>query len=130
MENINTAEDLQKAILEREKERWIQERDLKQQWDVVTESFKPVNILRRTFHDIFSRVPRKPDLIGSAVAFGAGLVTKKVIEGKSPGTLRKTAGNAMQWGVTSLVAKNSHTLWSAGSSLFKKIFPRKIKKTG
>jgi len=125
MENINSAADLRKAILDLEHDRLAQERNLKLQWEEVADGFRPVNILKRSFHDIFQRGSVKPDILGSAIALVTGLMTKKLFEGKSPGLFRKTASQALQLGVTALVAKNAPALKSGSMSLFRKIFQRK-----
>ena len=125
MENIHTAAELRKAILVLEDERLIRERNLKLQWDEVAESLRPVNILKRSLQDLFQRGGTKPNLLGSVLALGTGFMSKKLFEGKSPGPIRKTAGSALQLGVTTLVAKNGKAIKSKGISLIKKIFKSK-----
>jgi len=125
MEKINSDADLRKAIQELEHDRLIRERNLKLQLEEVVDGFRPVNILKRSFYDIFQRASVKPDFLGSAIALGAGLMTKKLFEGKSPGLFRKIASQALQLGVTALVAKNAPALKSGSMSLFRKIFQRK-----
>jgi len=129
MEKINSARDLQIAIRTLEEERGEREKNLKLQFDEIADSLRPINILKRSVQGIFQKPNDRHDLLAAILAVGTGLISKKMFEGKSPGPVRKTAGQALQLGVTTLVAKNAPALKTAGASLFNKIF-RKIKKPG
>jgi hypothetical protein len=124
MENIFSGRDLQKAIQALEKERLVREVNLKLKFEEVGQSLRPVNILKRSLQGVFHEAGSMSGLLGSALAISAGALSKKIFEGRSPGAVRKTAGQALQLGVTMAVAKKAPALTSAGTSLLKKIFHR------
>jgi len=125
MEKITSAAELRNAIRLLEQQRSHQEISLQDHWNEVTESIRPVNIIKRTFQDILPSDSSKSSLLGSALGLGTGFLTKKLFFGKSPGFMKKLLGSALQWGITALVAKNADKIKSGGTSLFRKIVPGK-----
>ncbi len=63
------------------------------------------------------------------MGLGVGLLSKKLFIGKSAGLLKTVLGSAVEIGIAGLVAKNSGTIRSAGSRLFKNIFRSKSKES-
>jgi hypothetical protein len=125
MEKITTTTSLKDAISELEKQRNFQERRLEENWEYLTESIRPVNIIKRTLHDILPTEHSKNNLLGSAIGLGTGFITKKLFVGKTPGFVKSLLGNIIQWSITALVAKNSNKLKLGGQTLIRKIIPEK-----
>ena len=125
MEKITTTNSLKEAITKLERQRSFQEHRLEENWEFLTESIRPVNIIKRTIHDILPDEHSKNSLLGSAIGLGTGFITKKLFVGKAPGFVKSLVGNIIQWGITALVAKNSNKLKLGGQTLIRKIIPEK-----
>lgn len=105
--SIANTSDLSTAILRLEARRLAQENDLKVHAEELFENLKPANILKNTIHEVQQSVPLKNNLLKIAVGLGAGYFSRKMVIGKSAGIVKKLLGAALQFGVTSIVAKKN-----------------------
>jgi len=128
MKKIHKAEDLKEAILELEAKKIVSEEALKKQFHQTIEVFKPANIVKNTVSEVSASPQFRHNILNLALGLGAGYISNKIATGKKAGLLARTAGTALQFGVTSLIAKNkaneekvSHTK----GSLLKRIFSGK-----
>jgi hypothetical protein len=71
---------------------------------VIVEKMQPVNLMRSAVKQIAGAPDLKRNILGTAIGVGAGLVSKKLFLGKSPGIFKKVLGTALQLGLTKLVA--------------------------
>ena len=106
MKKFRSTTDLENAIKDLEKKKSYDEEALKIQFHQTLEIFKPSNILKNTVSEVAASPTFKHNLLNVAVGLGAGYLSKKVVVGKEAGLLKRTLGTALQFAVTSLVAKN------------------------
>ncbi|MEO5889251.1 MAG: hypothetical protein ABIQ31_03310 [Ferruginibacter sp.] len=122
---IKNSEDLKAAILELEDRQQREKQQLVHNFHLFTESLKPINLIKSTYHKVKETPGITNTVIKATVGLGVGLLSKKLLLGKSPGFIRKMIGSAIQMGVTGLVAKKSDTLKATGGQFFKNIFRSK-----
>ncbi|MDB5224286.1 MAG: hypothetical protein JWN83_2953 [Chitinophagaceae bacterium] len=127
MKKIHKAEELKSAILELEAKKIVTEEALKRQFHETVEIFKPSNILKNTVSEVSASPQFKHNLLNLVLGIGAGYVTKKIATGRKAGLLARTMGTALQFGVTSFIAKNKANEENIGhkkGGLLKRIFSR------
>ncbi len=90
-------------------------------------NLKPVNVLKNIFTEITSSGELKDNLVNTSAGMAAGYAAKMLVAGKSPGIVRKIAGNAVLFGISNVISRNpetikliSNTLLLFGKQLFKK----------
>ena len=125
MKKINSARELHEAIEELEQKRIVQAAGIEHQFSEIYESLKPANIIRNTLQSTFSSADTKRNLLGSLIGLGTGLLSKKLLVGKSVGFFRKALGAAVEFGVAGVIAKNAGKIKDKGSELINKIFRKK-----
>lgn len=127
MKKIYKAEDLKSAILELEAKKLVEEQALKSQFHETLQTLKPSSILKNTVSEVAAAPQFKHNLLNLAVGLGAGYLTKKVAVGKNAGLLARSLGTALQFGITSLVAKNKANEQEVGhkkGNLLQRLFQR------
>ncbi len=112
MEKINSAKALRAAILQLEAQQLTQERLLKEQFAKTYEGMKPVNLIKRTFKEIFTSSDLKDGLFGVALGLVAGHLTKKAAVGSTHNPLKHLLGAFLELAVTNVVTKNADGLGS------------------
>jgi len=128
MKKIHKAEELKNAILELEAKRIVSEEALKKQFHQTIETFKPANIVKNTVSEVTASPQFKHNILNLVLGLGAGYLTNKIAVGRKAGLFARTMGTALQFGVTSLVAKNKandERLSIKRGSLLKRIFSGK-----
>ena len=106
MEKQYTIESVREQIRELEIKQEAEGILLKAQLKATYEYFKPSNILKSVVKDIVSSDTLKDDLINTAASYTSGLLTKKLIVGKSQNPLLKILGLGIQFGITAIVNRN------------------------
>lgn len=106
MEKQYTIESLREQIRELEIKQEAEGKVLKAQLKATYEYLKPSNILKSVVKDIVSSDTLKDDFINTAASYTSGLLTKKLIIGKSQNPLLKIIGLGIQFGITAIVNKN------------------------
>ena len=127
MKKIHNADDLKNAILELEAKKIVSEEALKKQFHETVEIFKPANIVKNTVSEVSASPQFRHNILNLVLGLGAGYISNKIATGKKAGLLARTAGTALQFGVTSLIAKNKANEDNVGhkrGSLLKRIFSR------
>ena len=98
------------SLREKIKELHIRQADegkiLKVQLKNSYEYFKPANILKSVVNDIVSSDTLKDDFINAAASYSSGLLTRRLLIGKSQNPFLKIVGLGVQFGITALVTKN------------------------
>lgn len=102
---IHNAEDLKSAIAELERKKTGDEAAIKYEFKEMYETYKPANILKNTLTEVSASPKFRHNLLNVAIGLGAGYLSQKLVVGKSAGLLKRVAGTALQFGVTSLIAK-------------------------
>jgi hypothetical protein len=127
MKKIHKSEELKSAILELEAKKIVTEEAMKRQFHETIEIFKPANIVKNTVSEVSASPQFRHNILNLALGLGAGYISNKIATGKKAGLLARTAGTALQFGVTSLIAKNKANEDNVGykkGSLLKRIFSR------
>lgn len=106
MSNNYSESSLDAAILALEKQQKAEALLLKTEFYQAVDSLRPINLIKSTFQQVTHSGELKGDFVNTAVALGAGFVSKKAYVGFSHSPLRKMIGTAIMFGVTNLVAKN------------------------
>ena len=125
MKKIYNSQDLKNAILELERKKDVDELELKEQLSKTYETYKPANILKNTMEEVSASPKFRHNLLNVAIGLGAGYLSNKLVVGRSAGIVKRVLGTALQFGVTTLVAKKGDdvvdSLKPKKKSLFKRI---------
>ncbi len=122
---INNSSELKEAIKLLEKQKSIQKERLTEQFHIAYESLKPINILKNSLNKVVNSPGVSDNIIDTSISVGAGLLSKKLLIGKSAGIVKKILGLALEFGVAGLVSKNSDAIKSSSLNLLGKIFKSK-----
>jgi hypothetical protein len=98
---------------------------LKEQFYSTYESFKPVNLLRNTLHDISSSPNLIDNILGTALGLATGLISNIVFKGMAGTGFKKLISPVLQSGVTNFVAQHTGSLRSIGEIMLLRIFRKK-----
>lgn len=128
MENITSSIALKNAIKLLEIEHDVEGQLLKKKFYSTYERFKPVNLIRNTFHEVVSSPHFVEDVIDTGVGMATGFVSKKIVMiGASGNIVRKLLGTVLQLGITTIVRQHPETIRSLGNFIFKRILRKKEK---
>lgn len=117
MSRINTEKDLLIAIREIELRQKSEGEILRIQFRETYNSLKPINIIKNSIKDVFVSDEVKTDLLNTAIAFSAGIASKKLFEMVSSGPLTKLTGNSIMIVVSKAVAGNPEIVKSIGNTI-------------
>ena len=127
--DIHDSASLKAAIAELQQRQRIEKQELLDNVHALTESLKPLNLIKSTFHKVTSAPGFSGGLINTAMSLGAGIVSKKLLIGSSNTLLKKIAGNAVKAGVAGVVAKKAERIKYAGLKLITKLIGKKSART-
>lgn len=122
---ISNSTDLQMAIKKLEQQKVFQKEMLIEQFDSVIESLKPINILKNSLNKVVQSPATVENIIKTTLSLGIGLLSKKLLVGKSTGIVKKMFGSAMEFGVAGLLSQQANTIKLVGLNLLSKIFKSK-----
>jgi hypothetical protein len=105
MKKIQNADDLKEVIAELEKKKEAEEAAMKYQFHETYETYKPANILKNTLSEVSASPKFRHNLLNVALGLGAGYLSRRLMVGRQAGILKRVIGTAVQFGVTSLIAK-------------------------
>jgi len=121
LKKMTASEELKISIALLELKRFEEKVVLREQFSLVAENLKPVNILKRTIHEIAGSIDLKNQLLHTGVGLLAGYFTRKVLVRASSNPFLKLAGVALQYGVTNYISQNSDVLGNNIVSFIKKL---------
>jgi hypothetical protein len=125
MQNISSITDLKNAIQLSEAEQTLRMNELREQFYITWDVFKPVNLIAGTLSDIVKSPHLVENLAGTAMGLVTGYLSKFLIIGQSGYGIRRLIGTLMQVGVTSVVASHSGSIKTVGKSIFQHFFRKK-----
>ena len=128
MHEIISATGLKNAIQILESEQAEKGQQLKEQFLITYESFKPVNLLKSTLNDVNSSPYLIDNILSTAMSLTTGFISRKIFIGASGNKFRKLVGHILQFGVTNFVARHHDTISSLGHTAVK-FFLRKKQRT-
>lgn len=125
MQTITSSKELNDAIRLLETEHAEKQELLKEQFYITYESLKPVNLLRKTMHDILKSPDLIDDLLGTSMGLASGYLSKKIFVGSSGNMFRKLIGIVIQYGISTAVKSNSDGIKSFIQNLLKHFLDRR-----
>ena len=125
MKPITTSADLKMAIQQLEQQQAYEFALLKEELHATGEKLKPVNIIKRTFQNAVTGPDLKTNMLNAAIGVTTGILTKKLMIGKTINPLKKLFGALIEVAVANKVSKNADDIKSTGSAILKKLFSKK-----
>lgn len=122
---IKNKVQIQQAILDLKNRKAIQEEILLHEIRETFENIKPLNLLKNTIRQVAASPDFRSNLLKGAVGIGTGMLSQNIIMNGAAGIGKKILGNALKFGIATLVAKNAEKIKSAGSGFISKLFKRK-----
>ena len=122
--DIKTTSDLQAAIALLEVDASVKKRILTEQYHTTCESLKPVNIIKNAYHKIVDSGDLADKIIGTGVGFGAGVLSKKILIGKSTNIFKRLLGTVIELAVTKVVSQNTKGIKEKGLNLLRRFTNR------
>ena len=128
MKKITSGTELRNAILQLENRKALQEQLLKEQFYITYKRLKLLDFLKSTFMEAFASKETHNDIIDAVAKLAADFLSKKIIEGRDlKSKLKKQLVKLLQYGITTVVEKNSDTIQIIGESFIKSFFINKKK---
>lgn len=122
MDKIASVAELEDAILLLKVEQEVKEQLLREQFYLVYDSLKPLNLLKSTIKEVTSSPDVLHNLVGTAVGLATGYLSRKIVVRASGNILRKLLGSILQFGVTNIVARNPETIKTVSHFINQHIF--------
>jgi len=118
MAKISSSEELKQRIAELELRKVRQKAEIKEHFHEMVESVKPKNLIRTGLQSISEAPVLRQNLINSVTSLITGWVARKLAVPKNDTIIRKTAGAAIQYGVTRFMATKGDNLGSVFGRFF------------
>ncbi len=103
--NNNQSELLNQAIESLELQQKNELRDIKNQFEKVCDSIRPINILSETISDFRSMHDVRNNVLTNVVSVATGYLSKRLILGSSQNMFKKIGGYLLQYAVTNFTSK-------------------------
>lgn len=94
--------------------------ELKAHLRITFESLKPANIIKHSLQELTSPSELKGNFLDAATTLLTGYLTHKILAGKNKNIFRRLLGLAMEFGVSSLVARNAELIREFTVSILEK----------
>lgn len=127
MERQYTAESLREEIQALDIRQSEEGKLVKEQLLITYENLKPINILKSIVKDVYSSDSYTQDFMEIVAGMTSGFVTKKLIIGRSKNPFLKLIGLAIQFGMTTLVAKKFNAIKDSVMNLLNRVLIEKNK---
>lgn len=95
--------------------------ELKEHLRITFESLKPANIIKHSLQELTSPSELKGNFLDAATTLLTGYLTHKILAGKNKNIFRRLLGLAMEFGVSSLVARNAELIREFSVSILEKL---------
>jgi len=103
---------------------------LKEQFHVVCEGMKPVNLVKNTWKELFPSQGTKSTVLGTVIGVSTGYLSKILVTGATHNPIVKVFGSLLQFAVASVVSKHPGAIQSTGEKIVRYIFKRKKEEPG
>lgn len=97
-----------------------QKTELRIHFKETMDALKPVNLLKSSVKDIAESPGIATAAIGTTVAIGAAVLSKKMIVGKSANIFKRLLGTVVEFAVARSITNNSDVIATRGIQLLKK----------
>ncbi len=118
---INNSNDLDMAIASLSQKNKVQTAALKNQFGEVIESLNPARLLKAAVNNIAEHPDVAKVAVGTIVAVEAGVLSRKLIVGKSGNIFRRIIGTVVEFTVARSVLGNSAFIADKGIQLLRKL---------
>jgi hypothetical protein len=125
MGKISSITDLKEAIQILEAEQDAKGQLVKDQFCLLYESLRPINLLKSTINEVSSSPYLIDNILGTAAGLTTGYLSKMIVVGASGNIFKKLFGTLLQFGITNVVARHSESIKPISQYLFKRIFHKK-----
>lgn len=119
---INNAQELELAIVEMEKRKVVQQSILASQFHETYESLKPLNLLKSAFHKVTEPGDARSSILKAAGGIGVGLLTKKLLIGKTTSVVGSLISNVLRLTASNTVMNNTDKLKAYGIAIYNNFF--------
>ena len=119
--DINNSIDLENAITSLSLKNKAQTSALKNQFTEAVDSLKPARLLKAALNNITENPSIAKVAVGTVVAVEAGVLSKKLIVGKSGNIFRRIIGTVVELAVARSVLGNSAFIAGKGIQILRKI---------
>jgi len=123
--DIHDSDSLKAAIVQLKEKEYRERQELTRNFHELTESLKPINLIKSTFHNVTSAPGFGGNLFNTALSLGTGVLSKKLLIGSSNSIIKKVAGYAVKAGVTGIVASKANKIKYVGLNLISKMLGKK-----
>ncbi|HCL84296.1 MAG TPA: hypothetical protein DIC22_09985 [Chitinophagaceae bacterium] len=120
---VTNAEELAEAIAELELKAAVQKKQIQEIFADLSENMKPVNLIRNSAKAVFSDIHTE-DVLNALIGVGTGILSRRLILGRTRGLIGKTLGRAVQWGMAALVSKNAEKIKEKAGEWIDMIFKK------
>jgi hypothetical protein len=117
MKTINSQAGLRDAIMQLEVQRALEERMLKEKFNLAYNSVKPINLIKNTIKEAAASLDLKENLLNTSIGLTAGYLSKVLLVGLTRNPLKQIVGSALMFIITNVVAKNPETVKSLGKGI-------------
>jgi len=121
MKPLKPAEKLRLLILEKEAQHLEEERMLKEHFNTIYESLKPINLIKNTISEAITSPDIRHNLLNAALGFGSGFVARKLFIKNPNGIIKSIEGSVLQLLVAAKVTNNADEIRSVIKTIFHKI---------
>lgn len=121
MAKISPADTLKESIRVLEIQQAEEREIVKQQLKITYESLKLSNLIKSSLKELTSSTELKGTLFESLTALITGFITRKILVSSKSNVFTRILGLFMQYGVTTLVARNAETIRDFLSGLIDKL---------
>jgi len=125
MKNRNETDALNELIIAEELKYANDLEQLKDQFNAAYESVRPINLVKKLFHEVTASPEIKNNLVGNVIGLGTGLLSKKLLLGSLHNPVKKVLGTVFEFAVANLVSKHSGKIKLIGGNLMKHFFKKK-----
>ena len=120
---ITNSEELEEAIAALELKAAAQKREIGETFAEVSEDLKPLNLVKNGVRSVFSS-EHKGELFNALIGLGSGLLSRKLILGRTNGFIGKTIGKAIQWGMAGIVSQNAEKIKEKAGGIIDRLFKK------
>ncbi|MGO4822285.1 MULTISPECIES: hypothetical protein [unclassified Flavobacterium] len=112
MKSRNETENLIETIAILKRKQAEEFLELNQQFHIVYESVKPMNLIKNTFNEMVNTPEIRHNFLNNAIGLSTGYLSKKIMLGSSHSPVKKVIGTVVQFLITNFVSKHSDNITS------------------
>lgn len=121
MKNKSETDALNEAIIKLHHKRVYELQLLKEQFQITYESLKPINLIKKTFHEVTTSPEIKNNILDNVIGLGTGILSKKLLIGNSRNPIKKLIGTILEFTIAGVVSKHADGIKSTGENIFHRI---------